>query len=56
MIVDYKKFSDGRVNANTLVVGEQLPGYYVWTDLSATLSKETYWASYVTSAFVLVFI
>ncbi len=45
--MDYKLFRAGSALApNTLVIGEQVPGYYVVADQTSFLSQNTYWASY----------
>jgi len=47
MVVDYKLFTPGSpIVPETLVVGEQAPGLYVFEDQSAFLAKNGYWASY----------
>ena len=47
MVIDYKLFRSGQALApNTLVVGEQAPGLYVFDDQTAFLSRTGYWASY----------
>ena len=47
MIVDYKLFDKQKtLPANTLVVGEQLPGYYKFEDQTQHLNDNQYWASY----------
>jgi hypothetical protein len=47
IILDYKLFTPGKpLLANTMVVGEQLPGHYTSADLSFVLQNASYWASY----------
>lgn len=47
IVVDYKLYTPGApLEPNTLVVGEQMPGYYVSDDLTAHLQNTTYWGSY----------
>ncbi len=47
IIIDYKLYQPGKPLApGTLVVGEQLPGFYDVADLSSVLQNTSYWASY----------
>ena len=47
MVVDYKKFYPGeKLEDNTLIVLEQIPGQVVWNDKTEFLRTQTYWPSY----------
>lgn len=44
IIVDYKLFAAGKVpQALALVIGEQVPGYYVSADQTHFLIQNGYW-------------
>jgi hypothetical protein len=47
IIVDYKQFTPGEsLGEGLLWIAEQIPGYVVSSDETATLEKTSYWASY----------
>jgi Phospholipase B len=48
MVVDYNKFRPGmqQLEPGTLYIMEQIPGYVDIKDMSAELTKDTFWASY----------
>jgi len=47
IIVDYNMFTPGSsLKPNALVIGEQVPGFYVYDDQTNFLTQNGYWASY----------
>jgi len=47
-VIDYKQFKPGQkqLAPNTLWILEQIPGYIEKQDMTATLNKDSYWASF----------
>jgi hypothetical protein len=48
IVIDYKLFKAGMASlaANTLTIGEEMPGLYTWADQSEFLEKNGHWPSY----------
>lgn len=56
MIIDYKQLTPGkRPNYNLFWIVEQMPGIIFSTDLTISLDKSTYWASYNVPYFEYIF-